>query len=103
AFEYMIGVAFFGGPFVWITTLMTHIGFRRKMARANQDFLHIALGGSWSSVAGLAALLAVLVSTWWVPSFHVTLLAGPPWLAFITLCYFVYRRASNARFAIKNK
>jgi len=102
AFEYMIGVAFFGGPFVWIMTLITHVGFRRKMARAKQDFLRIAPGGSWSSVAGLAALLAVLISTWWVPSFHVTLLAGPPWLAFITLCYFLFRRAAHARAAMQD-
>jgi len=67
AFEYMIGVAFFGGPFVWIMTLITHIGFRQKMGRAGQTFLRIAPGGSWSSTLGLVALLAVLISTWWVP------------------------------------
>jgi L-asparagine transporter-like permease len=104
AFEYMIGVAFFGGPFVWIMTLITHVEFRRKMARMNQDFLRIAPGGSWSSLLGLAALFAVLISTWWVPSFHVTLLAGPPWLALITLCYFLFRRATNKGLAVdKNK
>jgi len=104
AFEYLIGVAFFGGPFVWIITLITHVGFRRQMARANQHFLRIAPGGSWSSLLGLAALFAVLISTWWVPSFHVTLLAGPPWLAFITLCYFLFRRATTKRAAmVKNK
>jgi len=74
------------------------------MARANQHFLRIAPGGSWSSLLGLAALFAVLISTWWVPSFHVTLLAGPPWLAFITLCYFLFRRATTKRAAmVKNK
>jgi len=103
AFEYMIGVAFFGGPFVWIMTLITHVAFRRKMARANHAFLRIAPGGSWSSVAGFVALAAVLISTWWVPSFHVTLLAGPPWLAFITLCYFLFRRTTHARVAMKDE
>jgi amino acid transporter, AAT family len=103
AFEYMIGVAFFGGPFVWIMTLITHIGFRQKMGRAGQSFLRIAPGGSWSSTLGLVALLAVLISTWWVPSFHVTLLAGPPWLAFITVCYFLFRRATNRNFANAKK
>jgi AAT family amino acid transporter len=38
-------------------------------------------------------LLGVLASTWWVPSFHVTLLAGPPWLAFISLCYLMWKKA----------
>ena len=95
AFEYMIGVAFFGGPFVWIMTLVTHVGFRRKMERDHRHFLRIAPGGTWSSLLGLAALCAVLVSTWWVPGFRVTLIAGPPWVAFITICYVVFRSAAN--------
>ena len=100
----MIGVAFFGGPFVWIMTLITHIGFRQKKdGRAGQTFLRIAPGGSWSSTLGLVALLAVLISTWRVPSFHVTLLAGPPWLAFITVCYFLFCRAANSKFCKRRK
>ena len=39
----------------------------------------------------LMALLGVLLSTWWVPDFHVSLLSGPPWLGFLTLCYFIWR------------
>jgi AAT family amino acid transporter len=96
AFVFMIGVAFFGGPFVWIMTLATHLGFRRATARANRKILRIAPAGPWSSACGLAALLGVLISTWWVPSFHITLLAGPPWLAFITLCYFGWRKRERA-------
>jgi amino acid transporter, AAT family len=37
-------------------------------------------------------VLAVLISTWWVPGFRITLMAGAPWLAFLTVCYFVWRR-----------
>jgi len=29
-------------------------------------------------LVGITALLGVLISTWWVPSFHITLLAGDP-------------------------
>ena len=93
AFVFMIGVAFFGGPFVWIVTLAAHLGFRRTMLRENRKFLQVAPGGSWSSLLGLMALVLVLISTWWVPSFHITLLAGPPWLAFITLCYVGWKRS----------
>ena len=45
---------------------------------------------------GITALLGVLISTWWVPSFHITLLAGGPWLLFITLCYLAWGRARHA-------
>jgi AAT family amino acid transporter len=93
AFVFMIGVAFFGGPFVWIMILLTHLAFRRATSRAGKHILRFAPPGPWSSLCGLVALLGVLVSTWWVPSFHITLLAGPPWLAFITLCYLIWKKA----------
>jgi L-asparagine transporter-like permease len=95
AFVFMIGVAFFAAPFVWITILTTHIAFRRATARAGKKILRFAPPGPWSSLVGIVALLGVLISTWWVPSFHITMLAGGPWLLFITLCYLVWGRAHH--------
>jgi L-asparagine transporter-like permease len=91
AFVFLIGVAFFGGPFIWLMTLVTHIAFRRRAAEEGRSIVKIAPCGIWTSVAGILALSAVLVSTWWIPDFHVTLLAGPPWLGFLTACYFIFR------------
>jgi amino acid transporter, AAT family len=96
AFVFLIGVAFFGGPFVWTVTLLTHIAFRRKMAREGTAYAKFAPLGIWTSVAGAVALVAVLISTWWVPTFHVALLAGPPWLAFVTGCYWWWKRNAKA-------
>jgi amino acid transporter, AAT family len=96
AFVFMIGVAFFGGPFVWFMTLATHLAFRRATSRAHRKILRFAPPGPWSSLFGLAALLGVLISTWWIPSFHITLLAGPPWLAFISLCYLVWKKTRRS-------
>jgi L-asparagine transporter-like permease len=95
AFVYMIGLAFFGGPFIWIMILLTHLAFRRANARAGKTVMRFAPPGPWSSLFGLAALLGVLLSTLWVPDFHVTLLAGSPWLVFITLCYLVWRKTRS--------
>jgi AAT family amino acid transporter len=95
AFVFMIGVAFFGGPFVWIMTLATHLSFRRRVEQENRKILRFAPPGPWSSLVGLVALLAVLVSTWWVPSFHITLIAGPPWLAFITVCFWIWKKTNR--------
>jgi L-asparagine transporter-like permease len=92
AFVFLIGVAFFGGPFIWLMTLATHIAFRLDAAKENRTFVKIAPVGIWSSLAGIVALLAVLISTWWIPDFHVALLAGPPWLAFLTVCYLIWRK-----------
>jgi L-asparagine transporter-like permease len=92
AFVFMIGVAFFGGPFAWLITLLTHLAFRRRARRTGTTFVRFAPKGAWSSLAGLVALVVVLISTWWIPSFQITLRAGPIWLAFLTLCYFGWRR-----------
>jgi AAT family amino acid transporter len=92
AFVYLIGVAFFGGPFAWIITLAAHLAFRASAARTGMPFARFAPPGPWSSLAGLIALIAVLISTWWVPGFRITLAAGAVWLLFLSLCYFVWTR-----------
>ena len=93
AFVFMIGLAFFGGPLLWIMILVTHLAFRRANSLAGKPILRFAPSGPWSSLLGLVSLIGVLISTWWVPGFRITLLSGPPWLVFISLCYLVWRRA----------
>src|SRR6266704_2234141 len=92
AFVFLIGVAFFGGPFIWLMTLATHVAFRLRVKKENRTIARIAPLGIWSSTFGILALLAVLVSTCWIPDFHVALLSGPPWLVFLTVCYFIWQK-----------
>src|SRR6266404_1177223 len=96
-FVHMIGLAFFGGPFIWLMTLATHIAFRLRVAKENRVIARIAPMGIWSSIFGIVALLAVLASTWWIPDFHVALLSGPPWLLFLTVCYFIWRKLRSRK------
>jgi AAT family amino acid transporter len=95
AFVFMIGVAFFGGPFIWIMTLITHLAFRRANQRAGKKVLRLAPPGPWSSLLGIVALVAVLISTWWVPGFRVTMVAGPVWLVIITVFYMLWARVAK--------
>jgi len=96
-FVFMIGLSTFGALFAWLITLLTHLAFRRFHKRSGTTYLRLGPPGPWASLLGLGGVLAVLVSTWWVPGFRITLLAGLPWLAFITVCYFVWRRARSSR------
>jgi AAT family amino acid transporter len=96
AYVYMAGTAFFGGIFVWIMILVTHLAFRRATARSPKPPLRFAPPGPWSTLAGLAALLGVLASTWFIPDLRITLKAGIPWLAFISLCYVLWSRLHRA-------
>ncbi|HEV1995511.1 MAG TPA: amino acid permease [Candidatus Acidoferrum sp.] len=94
-FVFMIGLSTFGALFAWLMTLLTHLAFRRFHKRQARPYLQLGPPGPWASLMGLGGVLAVLVSTWWVPEFRITLLAGIPWLGFITVCYFVWRRARS--------
>jgi L-asparagine transporter-like permease len=95
AYVYMLGAAFFGGIFVWLMIFVTHLMFRRSMARSGQSVRRFGPRGPWNSLFGAAALGAVLVSTWWVPGLRITLTAGLPWLLFITLCYLGWRKTHS--------
>jgi L-asparagine transporter-like permease len=96
-FVFMIGLSTFGALFAWFMTLLTHVAFRRFHKRHAKPFLQLGPPGLWASLAGLVGVLAAMISTWWVPGFRVTLLAGVPWLAVLTVCYFVWRRAGSRK------
>lgn len=97
AYVYMLGSAFLGGIFVWQMIFVTHLVFRRSASHWPTPPLRFAPRGPWSSLFGLVALTAVLISTWWVPGLRITLLAGVPWLAFISLCYLGWRKTQTAK------
>lgn len=91
-FVSMIVVSTFGALFAWLMTLLTHIAFRRHHQRHAKPYLRLGPRGPWASLGGLLAVLAVMLSTWWVPDFRIMLRVGVPWLALLTVCYFVWRR-----------
>lgn len=96
-YVYMLGAAFFGGIFVWFMIFVTHLAFRAHTAKQPSKPIRFAPGGPWTSLFGIIALGTVLVSTWWVPGLRITLIAGVPWLLFISLCYLGWRRARLGR------
>jgi amino acid transporter, AAT family len=100
AYLQMLGVAFFGGLFAWIMIFVTHLLFRKKY-RGNLRVR--APWYPWASAIGLVALLAITFSTWWVPGLRITLQAGLPWLAFISLCYLVWARKRSSQSSVLSR
>lgn len=96
AYVYMLGSAFLGGIFVWQMIFITHLAFRKRTAMSSKRPLRLAPRGPWTSLFGFVALTSVLISTWWIPGLRITLIAGVPWLLFISLCYLVWTRAKSA-------
>jgi len=98
-FVFMIGLSTFGALFAWLMTLLTHLAFRRHHQRHAKPYLQLGPAGPWASLAGLAGVLAVLLSTWWVPGFRITLLAGVPWLVLLSAGYLLWSRSGRRRTA----
>src|SRR5262249_2116813 len=74
AYVWFFSVALFGALFVWFMIFVTHIAFRAPV-------IPIA------SYLGAALLVALLVSTWFLPPLRTTLYAGPPWLVALAIGY----------------
>ncbi|MGD1156719.1 MAG: amino acid permease [Terriglobia bacterium] len=89
AYLALVGTSLFAGLYVWTMSLLTHLRFRRVHAR---DAANVSMPGfpvvNWLALAGL---VLVTVSTWFVPGMRVTLLAGVPWLAVVSLGYWLWR------------
>jgi AAT family amino acid transporter len=96
AFVYLLGIALFGGLFVWIMIFITHLSFRRAWVRQGNAPLAVRMPCyPWFTLLGLALLLGIVASTWWVPGMRPTIYAGLPWLGAISLGYLYWARRNG--------
>ena len=90
AYVYMFGVSLFGALFAWVLIFMTHLQFRRHTGGQNlRRFLPLF---PVTTLFGMLAIVAILISTWWVEGMRVALQSGIPWLLLITVVYYVWGR-----------
>jgi L-asparagine transporter-like permease len=86
----MFGVSLFGALFAWVLIFMTHLQFRRHTRGDNlRHFLPLFPA---TTILGMLAIVAILISTWWVQGMRVALQSGIPWLLLITLVYYAWGR-----------
>ena len=98
AYVYLFAIALFGGLLGWLLIFLTHLFFRRKWVAAGNAPLAVRMiGYPYTSAAGLALILAILVTTWWVEGMRPTLIAGLLWLSFISLAYLVWAKKQKSR------
>jgi len=91
AFVYLLGVSLFGGLYAWLIIFVTHLFFCRRV-RTSQSPIRMA-----GSLLGAVSMVAILVTTWWVPGMRITLIAGFLWLTFLSVAYVVVRRHRERR------
>jgi AAT family amino acid transporter len=94
---WMFGISIFGGIVVWILILATLIAFRARRHRDGlpPSPLRMPLY-PWLAVAGIAALVAILVDAFFI-NLSVAWFAGIPWLALVSVVYWMVRRKRNGR------
>ena len=93
AYVFMLGISLFGGLFAWLLIFITHFRFRRHWrAQGGLQLPFLMPLFPVTTILGGLAVLAVLISTWWVPGMRVTLEAGIPWLLLLTMLYLGWAR-----------
>jgi AAT family amino acid transporter len=96
AFLMLYGVAVAGMFFVWIVILLTHLAFRRTLGPERVAQLPMRLRFfPYSSALGIAALLGIAASTFYVDGLQYTLPAFAPFLLLMSLAYWMIRRKSQ--------
>jgi L-asparagine transporter-like permease len=94
AYLYIISAALVGGMFAWLVSLAAHVCFRQKISADQLASMQLRSPlGAAGSVAGFIAIIAAIVSTWWVPQLRVTFITAGPYLLVLTLAYFLVKDA----------
>ena len=92
AYLYIIGVSLFGGMLGWAMTLAAHIAMRARMSEADVRGLAFrAPGGAGASWLALLAIVAIMISTWWVPRLRIAIVSGVPYMAVLSVAYWLVR------------
>jgi amino acid transporter, AAT family len=92
AYQWLFGIAIFGGILVWIVVLVTLVAFRRARARQGLAPGRVRMPAHpFLPLAGIAALVLILVDCFFV-GLSVAWAAGAAWIGVISLAYLVGRR-----------
>ncbi|HKW76812.1 MAG TPA: amino acid permease [Terriglobales bacterium] len=93
AYLYIINVALVGGMIAWLVSLLAHVRFRRNVSA--QQLRQLGLRspfGSFGSIAGFAAVVAAIASTWWVQQSSVAARSAGIYLAVLSAAYWGVKR-----------
>ncbi|MFC1397697.1 amino acid permease [Acinetobacter lactucae] len=98
AFPIMIALSMFGALFTWGSIFVTHMCFRRHMARKGEQLKFKVPASQLISLLGLIAILSITVTTWFTNEFKSTLQFGVPLV--VVLTFFYYLKRSSTKLAL---
>ena len=91
AFVYILGAALFGAMLAWLVALAAHVVFRRRATTQQLAELPVrSPGGAALSIAGFAAIVISLLTTWGASP--VTVVSGIVYLIILSIAYLLARQ-----------
>ncbi len=95
SFTLMISISMFGALFTWLMIFVTHLFFRRKHPGPAAFRMW---GYPYTSLLGAVLLLAILITSAFTQEFRMTLIYGIPFLAVLTVVYYLWFRRRGLTF-----
>jgi amino acid transporter, AAT family len=96
AFNYLFGVALFGGILVWIIILVSHLNFRKTVHLHHPEPLPVKAPMfpllQW---IGIVLLSAILITMAFSPDFRVAWIVGVPFIIIVSISYFLTRKSTS--------
>ncbi|HEX3380590.1 MAG TPA: amino acid permease [Paraburkholderia sp.] len=97
SFTIMMAIAMFGAMFTWMMIFVTHYFFRRRRAASGAPASNFRMPGfPVLTLLGAGLMLAIMITTYFTPEFHMTLIFGVPFLIVLSLMYFARYRNQAA-------
>lgn len=93
SFTLMMAVSMFGAMFTWMMIFVTHYFFRRHWTeQGNKPLAFRMWGFPWLTLLGAGLMLAIMITTAYTREFQMTLISGLPFVAVLSIIYFVWYR-----------
>lgn len=91
AYNYLFGIALFGGLTVWMIIILSHISFRRL--HKNEDLPIRTPFFPYAQILGLVLLSAILITMGLDTEFwNISWIVGVPWMIVISIAYLIWKR-----------
>lgn len=91
AFNYLFGIALFGGMTIWLFILVSHLRFRKALAG-----VQLPVRMPWFptlQIAAIGLVIAILITMAMDRGFwNVAWIVGVPWLVLLSVAYFIWKK-----------
>lgn len=95
SYAFMMGISMFGAIFTWFMVFVSHLFFRKKWEKTGGRKLPVKMVGfPYLTIIGAILLLSLMITTWFT-DFKIMLQFGIPWLLFLTVSYYIFKKRSS--------